>query len=369
MIACQGLSYCTGPAIWTLVDPSFSRACLWSPSYFAVDNTGPAGATIRFEIIGARPPKSREIVHKVGRTSGWTSGRVENHGDFDDPTCPGNHTLRGNVIGSGYAIECLIDAGYRSRGGDSGSPVFVMVDDSTTDDIEVILVGVHYGGTDATATGAFVPIDRVYAESLLNGYDWSTDTQEVRPILALDSDMETLTVLDDGPKIRAEFLIEDFSPGLGLKYEAQLFRSSGTSPPTPVRIGGSEAVRTVSRTNRVAEFDLSDLDVNQRSGSFSVKVKFCVYDLAANPNALWCGEHGSDGGKSVTPVPAPTSLSVTRETDGDVLVSWGAVASVSEYKISYRPLAPPVGAFHPQQAGTAPGDDGGDMSFAMRTGL
>ena len=65
--------------------------------YFAVDNTGPAGATIRFEIIGARPPKSREIVHKVGRTSGWTSGRVENHGDFDDPTCPGNHTLRGNV--------------------------------------------------------------------------------------------------------------------------------------------------------------------------------------------------------------------------------------------------------------------------------
>ena len=33
------------------------------------------------------------------------------------------------------------------------------------------------------------------------------------------------------------------------------------------------------------------------------------------------------------------------------------------------PLAPPVGAFHPQQAGTAPGDDGGDMSFAMRTRL
>ena len=33
------------------------------------------------------------------------------------------------------------------------------------------------------------------------------------------------------------------------------------------------------------------------------------------------------------------------------------------------PLASPVGPFHPQQAGTAPGDDGGDMSLAMRTRL
>ena len=33
------------------------------------------------------------------------------------------------------------------------------------------------------------------------------------------------------------------------------------------------------------------------------------------------------------------------------------------------PLAPPVGAFHPQQAGAAPGDDGGGMSLAMRTRL
>ena len=33
------------------------------------------------------------------------------------------------------------------------------------------------------------------------------------------------------------------------------------------------------------------------------------------------------------------------------------------------PLAPPVRTFHPQQARTAPGDDGGGMSFAMRTRL
>ena len=33
------------------------------------------------------------------------------------------------------------------------------------------------------------------------------------------------------------------------------------------------------------------------------------------------------------------------------------------------PLAHPVRAFHPQPAGTAPGDDGGGMSFAMRTRL
>ena len=33
------------------------------------------------------------------------------------------------------------------------------------------------------------------------------------------------------------------------------------------------------------------------------------------------------------------------------------------------PLAPPVGAFHSQQAGTAPGGDGRGMSLAMRTRL
>ena len=33
------------------------------------------------------------------------------------------------------------------------------------------------------------------------------------------------------------------------------------------------------------------------------------------------------------------------------------------------PLAPPVRAFHPQPAGTAPGDDGRGMSLAMRTRL
>ena len=33
------------------------------------------------------------------------------------------------------------------------------------------------------------------------------------------------------------------------------------------------------------------------------------------------------------------------------------------------PLAPPVRASHPQPAGTAPGDDEGGMSLAMRTRL
>ena len=62
-------------------------------------------------------------------------------------------------------------------GGDSGSPVFIKAND-IQDDLEVILVGVIYG-YDSWGT-MFVPIDRVYAELLGQGYDWSPDF--LRPV-------------------------------------------------------------------------------------------------------------------------------------------------------------------------------------------
>ena len=114
----------------------------------------------------------------------------------------------------------------------------------------------------------------------------------------------------------------DFSPGLGLRYEAGLFRSTGTGASALVGIGGADAVQVVSIADLKAEFDLSDLPVGQRSGEFSVKARLCVYDLAASPQTLQCGAYGTDGGKSVTLVPAPSTPTVTLQTNGDVLVSW-----------------------------------------------
>ena len=130
--------------------------------YFAADNTGPSGGTIRFEVIAARPPRSGETVHKVGRTTGWTSGNVENLPRIRRSDMPRKSYENSHTTADGYHLECLIDAGCRSRGGDSGSPIFVMMDDPMTDNIEVILVGVHYGGYESSATGVFVPIDRIY---------------------------------------------------------------------------------------------------------------------------------------------------------------------------------------------------------------
>ena len=308
--------------------------------YFAVDNTGvsPNPTVVRFQIVGARPPRLGESVHKAGRTTGWTSGSISRYGVNEDATCPGNPVGATDNQADGYHLECLSFAEYTSRGGDSGSPVFVLADKHSTNDVEVILVGVHYGGNDVTGTGAFVPIDRVYAESLLKGYDWSTDTQVVRPVPTLDrpDPNEMLSVLDDGPTIRAAFDMTDFSPGLGLKYQAGLFRSTVAGTPTLVRIGTDDAMQTVTRADPIVEFDLSDLGVDQRSGEFSVKALFCAYDLAAKPQTIHCGDYGTDGGKAVTPVPAPSVPTLSRLANGDVRVSWNAVATTNEYKLSYR---------------------------------
>ena len=85
---------------WTYANTSIYRPHTTSPStvvaiakpiieYFKKDSANRA-----FNIVGARPPQQREEVHKVGRTTGWTSGRIINYdtvrGREDDPRCTGS---------------------------------------------------------------------------------------------------------------------------------------------------------------------------------------------------------------------------------------------------------------------------------------
>ena len=138
--------------------------------YFSQDTSGDM-----FEIVGARPPREGKRLYKVGRTTGLTQSPLRGvyEPDSPDPDCPGNDSgIEDNEPDDepfDY-FECITSAGYPSAGGDSGSPVFVKVSISSTDN-RVILVGVHYGGAGEWAR--FVPIDWIYAESLLRGYDWS----------------------------------------------------------------------------------------------------------------------------------------------------------------------------------------------------
>ncbi len=86
--------------------------------------------TLRFTITKTAPPALvGQTVNKVGRTTGWTSGKVV-------ATC-----VDANVGGTTYSVFCqnLVQAGV--GGGDSGSPVF-----SYSTGTAITLLGVLWGG-------------------------------------------------------------------------------------------------------------------------------------------------------------------------------------------------------------------------------
>jgi hypothetical protein len=89
-------------------------------------------------------------VHKVGRTTGWTSGTVSN-------TCA---TV--NVSGSNVQLRCqtLVQSSGPTivGGGDSGSPVFTVSGSNAT------LVGILWGGNSAGTLFVFSPLKNIQDE-------------------------------------------------------------------------------------------------------------------------------------------------------------------------------------------------------------
>ena len=287
--------------------------------------------SLGFNIVGARPPHEDDIVRKVGRTTGWTTGEIiPVDADDKDPTCPGN--MRGisdhRAKGYSYYVECLVWATYQSEGGDSGSPVFV---GKGRDD--VLLVGVHFGGSGDN--GIFIPIERIYAESLLKGYDWVP--KELRPLPTLDDNDESIKLSDDGLSIEAKFAMREFSQSNeGMTYEAALHRNGAAVMDT----GGTEYRRQVSRNGtlgNVARFELSRIPVAQRNGEFTVKVRLCPYAIGSTANTSHCGDYGSEGDKSLRlPPPAPENFRKTGGGIDNVRLSWDAITGATSYELDYR---------------------------------
>ncbi len=127
-----------------LTAASFSRGLIFKPSNLnpstraqlltaqdSVDIRHYVDSHKRFKIVNARPPQPSETLFKVGRTTGLSKGVVRSG---TDKTCPGNdygsHDNRGPDLP--YSNECLGLAGYASRVGDSGAPVFAYADDPLT---------------------------------------------------------------------------------------------------------------------------------------------------------------------------------------------------------------------------------------------
>jgi hypothetical protein len=150
-----------------VADPTYStggscpagRQCRFSDSSFArvPHPSGPSVATAlgtiarpavgsftwngtdTFTVTAEAAPVTGQAVTKVGRTTGRTSGTIQQ-------TC-----ANFNVAGSTITQLCQSRASYTSSGGDSGSPVFRI-----TSLPNVTLVGIHWG-----SGGAFSPITNI----------------------------------------------------------------------------------------------------------------------------------------------------------------------------------------------------------------
>jgi hypothetical protein len=98
-----------------------------------------------FTIIGEGGASVGQTVNKVGRTTGWTQGRVT------------NRCVNVAVTGTNIALLCQNLVSARVRSGDSGSPVF-------KGSTGVVLSGILWGGNDAGTTYAYSPIANIERE-------------------------------------------------------------------------------------------------------------------------------------------------------------------------------------------------------------
>ena len=113
--------------------------------------TGPNNGSLdiggQFTITGEESGVAGQTVNKVGRTTGWTQGKVTN-------TC-----VNTGVSGTNIVLLCqnFVDAGVGA--GDSGSPVFRIVSGNN-----VVLHGTLWGGNTAGTMFVYSPIHYIEQE-------------------------------------------------------------------------------------------------------------------------------------------------------------------------------------------------------------
>ncbi len=156
----------------------------------------------------------------------------------------------------------------------------------------------------------------------------------------LDGAREELELAADGSAIVATFDKRDLSQGRGLTYEAVLYRNGGQVEDTDGDVYSIEVSRGTDDSSSLVRisFTVSRIPVDQRNGTFTVRVRLCPYvdsSDAATPTDSYCGGYGSDGGTSLTVPPAPENLSVTRASNGITTIVWDAVANAALYRVAH----------------------------------
>ncbi|MFO7587327.1 MAG: hypothetical protein R6X22_04570 [Gemmatimonadota bacterium] len=99
--------------------------------------------TPRWHITGEQALLASQVAHRVGRTSGYQTGEVEDSCD--------------DVEIGGYKVLCSVRYGVGSSSGDSGAPVFRIVSSSN-----VKLAGIHFASNSTTSW--FSPISQIRQE-------------------------------------------------------------------------------------------------------------------------------------------------------------------------------------------------------------
>ncbi len=113
-------------------------------------NNGSLTITGAFTITSKSPAAVvNDVVNKVGRTTGWTQGRVTN-------TCVNTGVTGSNIV---QLCQTFVSAGV--GGGDSGSDVFAITDATNG---RVRLLGVLWGGNSAGTQFVYSPMANVEAE-------------------------------------------------------------------------------------------------------------------------------------------------------------------------------------------------------------
>ncbi len=124
-----------------------------NPEFRVVDDTSVAFGSI-----------DGETVHKVGRSTGWTSGTITNVCVNWDAS---------NLDGITYLCQNMVN--YDSAGGDSGGPVFKKVDSPSEGDVH--LYGIHVGHHlfHTTTIKFFSQLNYITMELDVNGSWYSCD--------------------------------------------------------------------------------------------------------------------------------------------------------------------------------------------------
>ena len=204
-------------------------------------------------------PMMGEVVDKVGRTTGWTSGAVTN-------TCTDVDLSNDDGTDSGMTILCQTIVAAASDHGDSGSPVFEF--SSTTGAAQ--FEGILWGGDASSAHAFFVlsPVSGIQKELgtfvfneagvtapfFSNGEFYTQDTHD---------DIHVTVEPNAAP---AGFISVVLSSGPGIVWQKQLVVVGG-NPPTSTTLTVINNVKTASTSAPVSQLPGSHLEFRKLYGS------------------------------------------------------------------------------------------------------